>query len=346
MTQNGLATISNPAAIGIADRYISPAVFRRYFFMFVFKRFIRSIQVSPATEKTYKRSLRQLYSFLEAKGAVFNPKTDDLLAYREHLSKKAATTQQNYIVAARKFFAWTASAGLYPNIAETIKSVKLDKAFRKDPLTTSQLGRVWEKTEAQTAQRVDHLAALRDHAIIKLLSTIGLRTIEVARANIEDVRTSGNNTVIFIQGKGHNEKDAPKPIEPGTEAAIREYLAARGETDPKAPLFASRKATKKGTDGKRNATEARMTTRSISRIAREALQGIANVNQKLTAHSFRHTVATQALRNGCTIMQVQQLLGHTNINTTMIYVHQIAAADNPCSQTIADAVKRARAGRD
>lgn len=52
------------------------------------------------------------------------------------------------------------------------------------------------------------LIGKRNYAMLALMLTMGLRTIEVSRANIEDIRTSGDATVLYVQGKDHIEKDA------------------------------------------------------------------------------------------------------------------------------------------
>ena len=77
-----------------------------------------------------------------------------------------------------------------------------------------------------------------------------------------------------------------------------------------------------------------MTTRSISRIAKNALKAAGLDSDRLTAHSMRHTFATQALLNGANVQEVQQALGHKSINTTMIYAHNIERAKNSSSSKV------------
>jgi integrase/recombinase XerC len=159
--------------------------------------------------------------------------------------------------------------------------------------------------------------------------TAGLRTIEVARANIEDLRTVADFTALYIQGKGHEEKTDYIKVVEEVEDAIRDYLNARGEKDRKAPLFAS--------IANRDAGE-RMTTRSVSRIAKERLIAVGLDSERLTAHSLRHTTATLNLLNGGTVEETQQLLRHTNINTTLIYSHALERAKNNSEARVAKAI--------
>ena len=175
----------------------------------------------------------------------------------------------------------------------------------------------------------ESIEGLRNYAILVLMFTGGLRTIEVSRANIEDLRTAGDNTVLYIQGKGHEEKTDYIKLMPEVEDAIRAYLKARGASDNKEPLFTSLSNNSKG---------ARISTRSVSGIDKEALVNAGFNSDKLTAHSTRHTAVTLALMGGQSLQEVQQFARHTNIATTQIYAHNLDRAKNQCEATIAKAI--------
>ena len=152
---------------------------------------------------------------------------------------------------------------------------------------------------------------------------------EVVRADIGDLRTAGNSTVLYLQGKGREEKTEFIKVTAPVEKAIRAYLKLRKETDPAAPLFASLS---------RNSAGERMTTRSISGIVKKRLQGAGFDSDRLTAHSLRHTSVTLALLAGKDITEVQQFARHSNISTTMIYSHHLDKAKNSCGEAITDAI--------
>ena len=95
---------------------------------------------------------------------------------------------------------------------------------------------------------------------------------------------------------------------------INDYLNARQERDPKAPLFASHSNRNNG---------GRLTTRSISRIVKEAMKDAGINSDRLTAHSLRHSAITFSLLGGATVQEAQALARHKNINTTLIYAHNI-----------------------
>ena len=166
-----------------------------------FDRFINYLDASPKTVETYKKALRQFFNYLAING-IRQPQREDVIAFRDDLKASGLkpTTVQNYITATRIFFKWTEQEGLYPNIAEHVKGAKLDKNHKKDYLTSSQAKEVLANIKTDTEE------GLRNYAILSLMVTGGLRTIEVSRANVGDLRNVGENTVLFVQGKGREEK--------------------------------------------------------------------------------------------------------------------------------------------
>lgn len=289
----------------------------------LFKQWALYIDAKPRTIETYTKSLKQFFIYM-AENGIRNPQRADIVAYRDFLKlDHKPTTVQSYLASVKLFFQWTESEGLYPNIANRVKGAKLDTEHKKDYLTTKQVGKLLAGVDRST------LKGKRDYAILSLMVTTGLRTISITRADIGDIRTAGDDTALYYQGKGHEEKaDYVKLAEP-VEEAIRDYLKARGETDLKAPLFSSTANRNSG---------GRMTTKSISRLCKESLIAVGLESDRLTAHSLRHTCATLNLLNGATVEETKQLLGHQNINTTLIYSHALERAKNNSEKRIAKAI--------
>lgn len=290
----------------------------------LFNRYIDFLDSSPKTVETYTRALRQLFSYFSLNG-ITQPTRADILAFRDELkaSGHKPTTVQNYITATKIFFSWTEQEGLYPNVADHLKGAKLDREHKKDYLTSRQVKEVLAGVDRSTEQ------GLRDYAMLFLMVTGGLRTIEVSRANIGDLRTLGDNSVLYVQGKGREEKTDYIKLSAPAEQAIRAYLKARGEKDEEAPLFSSTSNNNRG---------ARLTTRSVSGIVKTRLQQAGYDSEKLTAHSLRHTAVTLSLLAGKDITEVQQFARHANIATTMIYNHALDKAKNGCSEAITQAI--------
>lgn len=289
----------------------------------LFDRWIRYIDAKPRTVQTYTGNIKHFMRYLQEKG-ISQPARKDILAYRDMLkeSHKPATVQA-YIMAVKLFFQWLEQENIYPDIARHIKGAKIGTEHKKDPLTAKQVGKVLNNINTDT------LSGLRDYAVIALAVTGGLRTIELARADIDDMRTVGDFTALFVLGKGRDEKSELVKVPEQVEEAIRAYLTARGKTEGKDPLFVSH--------ANRNSGQ-RMTTRSISRIIKNRLKAAGYDSDRLTAHSLRHTAATINLLNGASLEETQQLLRHTSINTTMIYAHALERAGNNSEERIAAAI--------
>ncbi|MEA0971685.1 putative phage integrase [Candidatus Megaera venefica] len=289
----------------------------------LYNEFISFIDAKPKTIATYTRALRQFFAFLKNHG-ITHPKREDVIAFREELLlRNKPTTVQNYIVTVRLFFRWLEQMGIYKNIADKIKSPTISKAHKKDYLTSKQVKAILEHIASDTTEQ-----GIRDYAIFAVMVVGGLRTIEIARSNISDVRNVGDNTVLFIQGKGRDEKTDYIKLPFFVERAVRRYLKLRnGESNE--PLFVSTSNNNLGQ---------RLTTRSISGIIKSRLKEAGYNSEMLTAHSLRHTAGTLNLLNGGSLEETQQLLRHSNINTTMIYLHHMERAKNMSEERIANVI--------
>jgi integrase/recombinase XerD len=287
-------------------------------------RFIDYLDVSKKTIETYARALKQFFKFLSVNN-INRPDRKDVIYFKDQIkATHKPTTVQNYIVAVRLFFSWAEQEGLYKNIANKIKGSKLNREHKKDYLTSNQVKAVLSGIDRST------LKGLRDYAILSLMITGGLRTIEVSRANVEDIRAVGDSTVLYIQGKGREEKTDYIKIQPIVERAIRSYLKSDSrKLNPKEPLFSSTSNNSKGK---------RLSTRSISGMVKNRLVKTGYDSERLTAHSLRHTAVTLTLLGGQTLQEVQQFARHTNITTTQIYAHNLDRAKNKCEEVIARAI--------
>lgn len=287
--------------------------------------YIAYIDATPATVRTYAGAVKQFNAYLQKQG-IDRPTRETVIAYREQLRTYCKpTTVQNYIEALKIFFSWTAQRGLYPNIADHVKGAKISKDFKKDYLTARQLKKVLGGIDLDTEQ------GLRDYALLTTMLTGSLRTIELHRANIEDMGTAGGATVLYLQGKGREDKAEYVKIPEETEAALRAYLKTRRATDPEEPLFTSLSHNSKG---------CRLSTRAISGIVKGYLVKAGFTSARYTAHSIRHSGITLSLQGGNSLQETQQYARHKSINTTLLYAHNLNRADSKCADTIAAAVFR------
>jgi integrase/recombinase XerC/integrase/recombinase XerD len=267
--------------------------------------FIAAQDVKRSSKGLYRRTLKQYFTWIEEKGYSLSDITrKEILQYKEALldSGKSSLSVGSYITSVRRFYQWTEAKRYYPNVAKGIKTPRRKQQFRKQPLTPGQA--------QELIKHAKETLSARDYAILNLLLRTGLRTIEAVRADVEDIVFKGGQRVLLVHGKGRAEKDNFVILTDKAYQPIADYLKTRKNADGKEPLFTSTSNNNKG---------GRLTTRTISKIAKDALKAIGLEDKAFTAHSLRHTTAVNILRAGGSIETAQFTLRHANPATTQIY---------------------------
>ena len=286
-------------------------------------RFVKYLDVSALSIKSYISGVRKFLTFLNSQGITL-PTRDTVILYKKTLCEKyTANTTALYLSALRRFFSWCQSEGLYSDITAGIKSPHIDTGHKKDCFTANQL-----KTIIGGIER-NSLKGKRDYALFCLISATGLRTVEIQRADISDIRNVQGENVLYIMGKGKTSKSQFVKLSGHVLQAIRAYLEMRGAVADDEPLFASLSHRNFG---------GRMTTKSISRICKSAMINAGFNSRRLTAHSLRHTSITLALLAGMSLQDVSQFARHSNISVTMIYSHDIDRLKSRCEMAISEAI--------
>ena len=108
----------------------------------LFEKWIEFLDVSPKTISTYKRSMRQFMRWI-IENDISQPTRDDILNYKQSLQERLKpATAQAYLTSVKLFFKWTDQEGLYPNVADHVKGVKVSKGHKKDYLTSGQVKQI------------------------------------------------------------------------------------------------------------------------------------------------------------------------------------------------------------
>lgn len=289
----------------------------------ILNRFVQYIDVSKSSVHSYIFGVRAFLRYISEYN-ITNPTRETVIEYKKYLSEsKSASTIALYLSALRRFFSWCSSEGLYSDITSGIKSPRVDTGHKKDAFSAQQLKQIISGIERKT------LKGKRDYAIFCLTAATGLRTCEVIRADISDIRTVYGEVCLFIRGKGRSDKSEFVKLSPHVLKAIQVYLEVRGTVSENEPLFASL--------SHRNAG-GRMTTRSISRICKNAMRNVGFNSSRYTAHSLRHSAITLALIQGMSIQDVSQFARHSNISVTLIYAHDIERIKSRCESVISNAL--------
>ena len=285
---------------------------------FVLDDFKKNLDATPRTKETYVKGVKVFLQWCE-KNNVSEITHATLIQYKEDLMEnKKASTISMYMTALKKLYKYLETKGI-KNIASDLKGAKQKRNYSKDPLTLDQAKELLKSIDRTTNE------GKRNYALIHLLLTTGLRTIEIERANIEDIRNVANNSVLYVMGKGRDTKDEYVKLTYETLKAINEYLATRKIKDNKEPLFISYSDRTNGQ---------RLKTRSIRDIIKKAYRNIGINSDKITTHSLRHTAITLSLIGGTPLQEVQQMARHSNINTTMIYAHNLKRIESNAEQNI------------
>ena len=286
--------------------------------------FLHEVQVSESSRRVYARSLKIFTSWLADNGIErIDRKT--IIDYKNSLDSKSLSvaTKQNYFVVVKVLFDFLSNEtnDICPNFASGVKLPRVGKTFKKKSLDTKDSAGLIKSIDVKTAK------GKRDLAIIALMLFCGLRCVEIQRANVGDLDLQRG--FLAVQGKGKTEKTDRVRIGEKLREILQMYLGTIDTTDPNQALFRS--------VAHRNMNQ-RMTTRSISGIAKKALRRYGIDDRQVTAHSLRHSSATIALKQGLPIDEVSKAMRHASINTTMIYNHAITEETNRTESTLEMAV--------
>lgn len=267
--------------------------------------FLADCDIRNNSRNVYRRCLQYFFKWVEQTGRVICQLTRaDIIYFKDYLlCTHSNLTVAGYLVALRRFYEWCEGNKIYPNIAKGVKSPKRKNAYLKEHLRENQIHELLNHFEGN----------IRDFAIVNLLLRTGLRTIEVVRANVEDITFKGEQRILKVWGKGRDEKDNFVVLTDKAYAPIKEYLNTRKSATLKEPLFTS--------TSNRN-LQGRLTTRTISKICKEGFKAIGLDAHEYTAHSLRHTTAVMLLKHG-TLTDVQSVLRHASPATSQIYTKSI-----------------------
>jgi len=276
-------------------------------------RFLSSLDVTQGTKKTYRQAICAFFTWMYEESAT-QPSRETILAYKQALDARGlrSFTRATYLVALRRFFAWTESNKIYPNIAQDIKGVKRStQVHHKSALTIDHIQRLLSSIDTRTLQ------GKRDYALIKLLIHTGLRLIEVQQALISDLEDEEDRGILWIRGKGRHDKDDFVVLTEDALEPVRTYLKSRKARSRHAPLFISVSDRNRGQ---------KLTTFSLSRIIKRRLKAAGVSHRRITAHSLRHTFGVLAMQSGASLYEVQLAMRHNSPTTTQVYLGDIEKA--------------------
>lgn len=283
---------------------------------------------SMATLKAYRRGLNTFTTWLQDHGHAGAVTPQTVRTFKADLAEAYSPQTVNLrLSAVRSFYRFCVETDrLATSPAAEVRGVKRprSKTHKRDPLANGEVIAVLETCDLGT------LEGVRDRAILSLMAFCGLRSVEIRRANLGNLKTQGERLTLEVHGKGRLEADElaviPRPEEPLLRAWLAHRLTFR-DHGPGDPLFVSLSNRSRGQ---------RLSLRAIRAMAKRRydLAGVVDAGGRKTTHSLRHSAITNAIRRGGSPLQVQAMARHGSFDTTMGYFHEIARLDNPAEDLI------------
>ncbi len=257
----------------------------------IIKRFLITKKIQGLSDKSLKYYTSVLKSFLTyAPKSIQDITSADVYVYLAYLmSKSSKINADNYRRILNSFFNWCLEDDvIVKSPMSKVKKIKFPAHIRQ-PFTQEEIERMRQICGNN----------IRNRAIFEFLLSTACRVSEMVALNIKDVDLISGEAVVM--GKGSKERRVY--LNAVSKLYIKQYLATRNDDEP--ALFATE-----------NRPFKRLALGQIENIIRDIGEVVGT---RAFPHKLRHTAATNAIRRGMSIEQVKQMLGHANINTTLIY---------------------------
>lgn len=312
---------------------------------------------SLGTQHTYRSALRAFFAWRRASHDRALISLETLQLYRTFLMEGASSgsgsrlkprTIALYLAALRQFCRWLINRGLvsgHPSQVTLVRGPRIGKGFARDSLTEDELRRLLRTFPTDAEQPRIREAQWRNYAVAVLWSAVGLRSIEIVRARRGDLAVLSGEHVLRLHRKGREtvQEDQLVVLKDWVLDPLRRYLElhdrshVRTDDDPARafhPLFVSvgpPGCLTSRTVPRRDLRACRsLGVKTVQNMMRRhlGLAGLRNqefgstgTRRVISPHSLRHSAASLALERGASPKQVQDMLGHAHLETTMLYVH-------------------------
>ena len=262
---------------------------------------------SKNTEVSYERDLKKMEKFLsdEGIGTVCEVTPTVLNSYELYLERKgfAASTISRNIASIRAFFQFCCQKGeIRENPAEILKAPKIEK---KVPgiLTVKEVDLLLDQPNANTAK------GLRDKAMLELLYATGIRVSELISLKMNHI----NLNMGYITCES-SDKERVVPFGNSAKKAVKAYLETSREI-----LLSGKESDFLFV----NCSGKSMSRQGFWKVLKSYATS-AGIEQDITPHTLRHSFAAHLVQNGADLKSVQEMLGHSDISTTQIYLNMNA----------------------
>ena len=253
---------------------------------------------SAATLRAYRTDVLQFITFLHENNVAITGVAEvgkvDILEYLAALARKKLTgvARARKVSAIREYF----------RFLEDMEVIERSPAAGIETPKREKHTRVFLRSDEYTKMLSLAGGNPRDYAILQVFLQTGIRVSELANLTLADVDLT--KPAITVRGKGNAERAIE--LEKRGVQALKNYLAVRPESLSDV-LFLNYKGVP-------------ISDRGIRKLVVKYRKN-AGITKRASCHSLRHTFATYKAEKGVSPFQLQQWLGHANLNTTQIYVH-------------------------
>jgi site-specific recombinase XerD len=281
----------------------------------IFETYLDDLGYSNFSIYSYLGDVEIFLFFLFKKTSNFPPlseiKAKDIQEFLRKTQKgKAKATRNRRLMSLRTFFkSLIKSDVLNHNPALDVDMAKQEKNSLPTYLNDEELEFFFKGIKRDQFY-------IRNKCMLMLMSLAGLRVIEIHNLNITDLVREPSDPGIRVFGKGNKVRYIPLPF-PLFELLLDYEKTYRPipKTEKSNAFFLSRRGV-------------RISRRRIQEVAEDTFDRLKSLpdtsylqQKKLSAHKLRHTFGTRLVREGTDLVTVQELMGHTNLNTTQIYTH-------------------------
>jgi integrase/recombinase XerD len=280
--------------------------------LFAFKQHLQARGRSPATVELYTE---QAGLFLQSIAAdIRQVSKRHIEAYIEALYDHRDPKGKPYsngtlcvkVRAVKRLFEYLESANIiFINPCESIREPQKEKCLPRGVLTRKEMDKILD------GPNLGLMTGIRDRAILEVFYSTGIRLEELCRLTVFDADLQGG---LLRVNNGKGQKDRVVPMGRHAVKALREYIAkARPRLTRK-----NRKTRRLFVNRHGGPVSSQVVSLMIRTHARQA-----GLKTKVTAHTFRHTFATDLVKNGADITAVQRMLGHVDLKTTEQYIRSL-----------------------
>jgi integrase/recombinase XerD len=281
--------------------------------LFSFKQHLQARGRSPATVDLYTDQARCFLQTVTA-GDIKAVTQTHIEAYIEGLYGHRTDKGKPYstgticvkVRAVKRLFEYLETANIiFINPAESIREPQKQKHLPRNVLTRKEMNKILDQPN------LGLMTGIRDRAILEVFYSTGIRLEELCGLTVFDADLQGGMLRI---NKGKGGKDRVVPMGKHAVKCLREYIAkARPRLTKK-----NRKARHLFINRYGNPSSGQVVAIMIRTFARQA-----ELKKRVTAHTFRHTFATDLVKNGADITAVQKMLGHVDLKTTQQYIRSL-----------------------